>query len=43
MSFIDSIFNQYMIGIGDFDMKNYELSRNDWFIWVLFIFTTFLT
>ena len=42
-SFIDSIFNQYLIGLGQFKLENYELGRKDWFIWIMFIFMTFLT
>ena len=43
ISFFNSIFNQYLIGLGDFDIENYELLQHDWFVWVLFIFMTFLT
>ena len=43
ISFFDSIFNQYLIGLGEFDLDNYKLERHDWFVWVLFIFMTFLT
>ena len=39
---IDATMNQYMLLLGDFDIENFNLYGRDSYVWVLFIFMTFI-
>lgn len=43
INFINSIMNQYMLSLGEFDTENFGDKSEDPIIWILFITTTFIT
>ena len=43
VTFIDSVVNQYLLGLGEFQYDAFESSPSGPLIWSLFLFSTFLT
>lgn len=43
ISFLNAIMNQYMLSLGEFDTESYGLEGGDMLVWIIFIFTTFIT
>jgi len=41
--FLNVVFNQYMLSLGEFDLDNYEGEGSDALVWTVFIATTFIT
>jgi len=43
LNFIDSLMTQYMIGLGEFDTKDFSLNPHKQTIWIYFILATLMT
>ena len=41
--FVDSVFSQYMLGLGEFNYDGWSEHTGNWIIWVYFILATFFT
>ena len=40
---LDSIFQQYLLSLGEVYSDNYKMNREDWYIWALLIIMTAIT
>lgn len=43
LRFLNVVFNQYMLSLGEFDLDNFEGEGKDALAWTVFIATTFIT
>lgn len=43
IEFVNTVMNQYMLSLGEFDTENFKDKSDDIIIWLLFIATTFIT
>jgi hypothetical protein len=40
---MDSLLNQYLLGLGEFSFDNYSKNRNTYLIWFFFVLATIIT
>ena len=43
ITFLNTLVNQYMLSLGEFDTENYLAAGDDVIVWIVFIGTTFIT